>query len=317
MKNTFKLFAFFILITFFGCQKEELLTAPENGSGTYSNAKVTTITAQSIQVNAEGIENSYQITGTETWSYDWSNKPDAVAAFDTYFELESTNLPMNDNQIETGKHQAFQNNKCNFWNGTPLLGGTWNAGGKYYTWKIKTSQPNPQPKNTGWTLVANSNATTINITLGNIFIASESYMNNGKNNKYSFTMGGGTEPSRLTGLTIELWKDGVLVDSRTPGHIVELSADWLYTSCASFGDPTAIAALKSGMWVSDILKLNIPKVTLTTGSRALVDPQEWTGLEIGNYEIKIKGVIKGNAIDGTSDKTFSVSKQMTTVGGCL
>ena len=74
------------------------------------------LTAQSVQVNIKGVRKNYNIVTTEpliyaSWNYQWSERPEALAAFDTYFTVSTTGNPTAD-QVNRGKHKAFQDNKC-------------------------------------------------------------------------------------------------------------------------------------------------------------------------------------------------------------
>src|SRR5215217_5816526 len=119
MKSTFTKMALAAMLfaTVTSCKKD---LSGEDPSLT-SDAS-TVINTQSAQVNMAGVHSDYQVVGTQTWSYDYSNRPDAIAAFDTYFTLVQTGTATA-LEIDGFKHKAMtstggQNaivNRCNFW----------------------------------------------------------------------------------------------------------------------------------------------------------------------------------------------------------
>jgi hypothetical protein len=297
--------------------------------GSSSGAPQPSLTAQSVQVNVEGLEQAYEIGGEQVWAYDWSSKPAAVAAFDTYFTLTITGSP-NDAQIETGKHQAFQDNKCNFWHGTALAPVTtsWSGGSKSVTATPKA--PGQYDAGTGWTMTETTPGGVVEITLSNIFVASESYVLKGKgkskwDNKFSFTMtttgvdefGSEITVSRLNGLTIELLKDGEVLGAITPDHTVQFGADWYYEANGGvFGNPLVQGDLLSDDMVSNILLAdNFAGNDGVGGERAMVDDITLPVIaEAGTYCVRISGVIKGNSF--ICDEPFEVTGTLVVIGGC-
>lgn len=320
---------------FINCKKTDLnATGSVTKKGTTeSSTKLLnnrSITAQSVQVNIKGVKKTYNMTSTdplsyEAWGYNWSERPEALAAFDSYFTFTTTGSPSED-QVNRGKHKAFQDNKCRFWSGKPLMVSTFICGLDNNRRVICTPKsPAQYPERTGWTLEHINGA--LSITPMNLFIASASYLEKGKSNagwtkKYSFSMNDDLS-SGLTNLKIELLYEGQVLETRTPAHTLEDGVNWHYTANAGiFGNPDAFYAFASGVGsdrsVNSILHGELddfPGNDESGGTRALISDQTFSGLTLeGKYTIRISGIVDGNSFK--LDKVFSITHQPVTAGEC-
>jgi len=311
------------------------IVAPAIGLAAPS-AMAQSITAQSVQVHFEGVESAYNIEEEQTWSYNWAGQPAALAAFDTYFNATTAGGP-NASQFNTGKHNAFKDpNRCNFWGGDPLAVVVSTFGARSVTATPKA--PSQYLAKTGWTMTSHSLGDPIDITVSEIFIASQSVVKNTnpKRNapwtqKASFSMEDGLGNSRLTALTIDLLYDddpsdaipAVVLETLSLGadfnQILESGQDWLYQENAgTFGNPLAIPLLVDG-YVDDILGGivggdNFAGNDLVGGTRALIPDLMYTVSDPGEYTLKFSGVIKGNGFVG--DQGFTVATSLVIIGGC-
>jgi hypothetical protein len=329
-----------ILFALNGCQKDAINKAQVDSSNNSLSGTLDKVSAdlnaskaaQSIQVNVKGVRKNYQVTGTDpfsyqSWSYNWSERPEALVAFDQYFTVTTTGDPTED-QVNRGKHKAFQDNKCNFWFGIPLVQTVFVCGlDQNRTVTCIPKSPATYPAKTGWTLEV-INGEGITIHLSNIFIASASYLEKSKasqgwSKKYSFTMRNDDQTSRLTGLTIELLHNGVVIDTRTPVQTLEDNVNWHYQANAGiYGNPEAFYAFESGMGSDRSVKSiemgpldDFSKNDEMGGTRALIPDQYYYGLKLtGNYSIRISGVVKGN--DFIADKQFSIVEGVVSEGEC-
>ena len=290
------------------------------------------LAAQSVQVNIKGVRKNYNIVSTQpltyaSWSYQWSERPEALAAFDTYFTVSTTGNPTAD-QVTRGKHKAFQDNKCRFWSGQPLAVSKFVCSIDNNRQVICTPKaPGQYAAKTGWTL-EQVNGSFLTVTGMNIFIASASFVEKSKDKsgwskKYSFSMKNDDGSSRLTNLKIELLRDGQVIETRTPAHTMEDGVNWHYEANAGiFGNPAAFYAFAGGEGcgrsVNSILYGELDDFRAndeTGGTRALIADQTFSGITLpGKYAIRISGVVKGNSFE--ADKPFSVTQNLTTVNEC-
>jgi hypothetical protein len=274
-------------------------------------------TAQSVQINTEGVEQALNFDQEQVWRFDFNPKWDAIAAFSTYFTLSGTSA--NQTHTENAMMNAFKDNKCAFFHGTPLVAITTKQGAS--TLVATPVSSTAYPAKTGWTLTS-STATAIALDVSNIFVASESLLiqTTGKNKttKYSFSMTDDLGVSRLTKFTVTLVKDGVDVDTRDLllSQTVEQGVDWLYIANAgTFGNNDAKASLLSGQNVSAILLAdNFAGNNGVGGTRANIPNQSFTLDGSGNYTLRIAVTIKGNSADTTQSITVTVNAAI--VGGC-
>ncbi|MDP1662161.1 MAG: hypothetical protein Q8L55_09630, partial [Phycisphaerales bacterium] len=299
-----------------------LLAAP-------ASVSAQTRTAQSVGVST-GIGAAYEIVGEITYSYDWNGKPAALAIFDTYFTVSATTGGPTAAQIETAKHNALLENKCNFFNGLALVPRVSTFGGG----RSVTCTPisvGPFPALTGWTdVVTGSN--TVEIPVEG-FIAGESVTTNrtGGSPKYSFTLiekdAFGFDQTRVLNVVAHLEQYNVGTDtwdeinsqaiSQTIADI-ETGVDFFYSANGGvFGNAIAIPALKTDMNASNILNSGALPGRSTWQMHAA--KSNFTGVPFtvsttsgGSYRVRITGEIKGNSAVAT--QAFDVSVSLTTVG---
>ncbi|MBC6492207.1 hypothetical protein ACFSQD_01755 [Flavihumibacter stibioxidans] len=340
MKHLYKQLVLVVVfsLVLFSCQKEVVNDAriAENdllNSAAIklpSDSRAGSKTAQSVQVNVRGISRHYQILTTEpwtyqTWSYNWAERNDALASFDEYFTLTTSGNPSS-GQIERGKHKAFQDNKCNFWYGTPLQVVSFIAGEEQpKTVTCTPKVPGTYPEKTGWTLEI-VDGRSVDVHLTNIFVASASFLekttgSNSWSKKYSFSMRNDDLTSRLTDLKIELIHNGQVIETRTPDHTLQDNANWHYeVNAGIYGNPDVFYAFDSGVGSDKSVNAiqrgegdDFPGNDNEGGSRALIPEQTFSGLTLeGNYSVRISGVVKGNSF--TADKLFSISQDLVSEG---
>ncbi|MEI6949422.1 hypothetical protein V9K67_19705 [Paraflavisolibacter sp. H34] len=335
MKHRFNVFAVTALALMMtttatvGCKKSiQSETVSETSIASAANNSTTTgtITAQSVQVNVGGIQQFYQLTEREKWSFSFSTPADASTGFSTYFTLSVTGS-LNAAQLEHAKQQAFLDNMCNLWSGTALVPVT-TSFGKNGSATCTPVSAEPYALKTGWSVDLSGNS-SVDVNLSNIFVASASFQERQEKKgvvtkKYSFSMGNDAETSRLSGLKIELLHNGAVVETRTDlAHTLEQNADWYYVANAGiFGNELGKYALANGVGserkVSEILLGDVDNFAGnngTGGTRAVIANQSFTNLALdGDYTVRISGNVKGNSFE--ADQSFSIEKKVVTVGGC-
>lgn len=301
MKNTLSFAAVAVLAG--------LITTGTSQAVTNSKPDNSSITAQSAQVHTDGLAAVYYLDegGTGARKFLFAGKPDAVAAFNTYFTYSiawtSGSAQPNASHIENAMHEAFKANKDNFRDGTALIAVAtpFSRSGSKGTITATPKAPGIYPAGTGYEHVE---ATDLTVTVSDIFISSESYVKKSKasdkwSRKYSYSMLNPDLTSRLVGVTIELLKDGEVIETRTPENTVELGQDWFYEANAgTFGNATAKLDLITDNEVSAILAADdFAGNNGIGGSRGRIADQTFTITAAGNYAVRISGTIKGNTVD--------------------
>ncbi len=341
MKHLFKFTLFLTGLSFLilACQKEIIKDTANTPNELLAAAKEKTPadpsegskTAQSVQVNMRGISKHYQLVSEEpwlynTWSYIWAERSNALSAFEDYFTYTTSGNP-SEGQIERAKHKAFQDNKCNFWFGNPLIPVVFFSGTDMNKSVNVTPLPDTYAPKTGW-LRETLNGRTIDVQVSNIFIASASYIEkakatNGWMKKYSFTMRNEDMTSRLSGLKIELLHNGQVIETRYPEHMLEDNINWHYEINAGiYGNPDVFYAFNSGLGSDKSVKAiqtgegdDFPGNDFSGGTRAAIANQLFQGLTLeGNYSVQISGVIKGNSF--SNDRSFVISQEIISGEEC-
>lgn len=289
----------------------------------FAGSSVNTITAQSAQVSVTGIDDSYVLTEGGHYRY--------LRNFDPYFTYTTTGS-INATQLEGAIAAALNQNKCAFFDGTALSGGTktFGSAAKAVTWTPRQASYDPK---TNWTLLNAQVGDMVTIDITNLFVSSESYnlsSTTSKNkttwsNKYSFSMLDPYGASRLVGLTVAV-KDsnGNIITSVNPAHTVEQGADWFYIANAGvFGNATAQGGLISDDSVANILLADdFAGNNGVGGSRGVaVGPNDPTlslpvPLIEGTYYVEISGVIKGNSFLLDQPFTVTATGATVTTGSC-
>lgn len=323
-------------------------------------ASAQSLTAQSAQVYLRYDSTAYEINGTTTWTFDragampyytnsWDGQPPAVVTG----KGEQTSPGVPDAAVNDLRN-FVQDQRCVFFNGGALNPGVYTqtvngtAGWKWtYTFTITPTQPDVAA-GTAWTAVETGG--TVDVGFSG-FVASESFLQNGTTNKYSFTLLNNGD-SRVSGVSAQLQKqdgsnwvavgdtldlnnvdtDRDDVNDALAVRSTSLAEDYAYSGNAGvFGKSSVFGALhapgyKAANWVSRILNgiadgsisdnFKGNNNDLTAGNVHQADFEgEFAGLsEPGSYRTVIAGTIKGNA--GSANQAFSVAENSMVIGGC-
>jgi hypothetical protein len=280
MKKSILLCAIFLIaFSLYSCKEDSnLITDFNTGDAPGGNA-------QSIMVDIDA--SNFVIVGEEVWQFD-------AECGATYFSSGTSQQ----------KKGAANSQKCTFWSGGTLT-------------QTGNAIPNPpgtvDPK-TCWTLVSSNSSTTADVTVG-ITIAGESYMMNGKKDKYSFSLlNGGT--SRIENLTVTLSGDAAQTDMPSHNIITGSSSNCSLGSMMYDGNAGQwgnIGKLLNNKTMSEILASGSQNPGCSALAIGVVDPVTYT-LEEGSYTITVSGRIKGN--DGSATQNFSGTAQFSVTGGC-
>lgn len=292
-----------------------------------AGALAQTQTAQSAMVQINLDSGAYQIEGEIEWSYDWSSQTAAVAAFDTYFTIEAVGSPST-SQLNPAKHKAMQDNKCNFFCGTPLETVTHPGGTNH--WKCVPKAPGQYDPYTGWTSEITGGGP---VEVGfDGFVSSESFQlqKNGRY-KYSFTLLNSDLTSRAQNVAawLEKW-DAITSTWTIEGMVpygtlpVSASSDYEYNgNGGAFGNAAVFGALHTDTGLGSALVSSILASDNFAGndgdlSAGEVHHADYAGsfsiADEGSYRIVITGVIKGN--NAKTTQSFEVTSELIVIGGC-
>jgi len=327
------------------------------------HAATPSLTAQSAMMDFTYDSAAYQIEGTITWTFHrniaetfYTNVWDGNAPVVT----TGTGSPQTSPGVPAASSVALQNfvqqQRCIFFAGGDLLGTTYNVtvngtrGWKWtYTFIIAPTQTSVAAYEGGtWTSVETGG--TVDVNFGG-FIASESFLNNGSKNKYSFTLLDNSV-SRVSGVTAQLEKSYDDVNWSAVGNPLDLNN--LDTNGDTVNDSLAVSSTsadysyygnggifgKSGVYGAlhaDNYKLANSVTQILSGTNdgttyadnfagndndlaaGNVHQANFSGTfsglsEEASYRTVISGTIKGNG--GSASQSFSVSKNTTVIGGC-
>jgi hypothetical protein len=305
-------------------------------------------TAQSVMVSIEGVKDAYQIEGSITWTFDrnaaetyytnsWDdNSPQVTQGQDP--AQTSPGAPTPDaNKLQ----QHAQAERCVFFNGGNLTGNTYTQtvnGTRGWKWTYTyTIVPNVASvaAHTAWNSALESNGSVDVVFNG--FIASESYLDQSKKTKYSFTL---IDPagSRVRDVSAQLQKQDesdnwvnvgdpliYLTEGLPILGVFPTFEDFLYLGNAGhfgnaavytklhaygYGPATSVSAiLLEDNFVNndnDIVNGNVHKAPYNG---------EFLGLtEDGSYQIYVSGNIKGN--DASAGFGFGVGSTLIVIDSC-
>lgn len=301
-------------------------------------------TAQSAMVQTNLNSTAYIIEGTITWTFDremaetyYTNAWDGLAPAVTVGGGSTQTSPGAPAPDANELMQLAQADRCTFFFGGSLRSTTYTRtvngtkGWKWtYTYNITPNAPGTVAAATAWSSATTGG--TVDVGFSG-FVSSESFLQQSKKTKYSFTLLDSTG-SRVTNVRIALEQKGIdgvwtqvgdAISYPDPLPVTATTADYSYYGNAGIFGNSAVygylhapnelpAANVSAILTSDTFANNDGDLTAGNVQQANYTNQ-FTGLtNAGDYRIRVSGTVKGNS--ATADQQFSVTSNQIVIGGC-